>query len=116
MRANRRDDEECERLVRLGEALWDLATMAVPGRPDAYRKKMEAPLVGDTVVVRHVRGAAKYRDRVGTLIDASDYWSAPDGYAEPLQGSGTTWTIRTPRGVVQKWTNVHVIQIERLPQ
>jgi len=115
MRATQKNDEECERLVVLGEALWSLAMSATP-RAAAYRAEMETPLVGELVLVRHCRGSSLPRDRVGILQDASLLVDSAHGnYRRPLQSSATKWTILTLRGVLRTWNNVHVIQIERMP-
>lgn len=96
-------DEESARLVRLAEALWLLSIAPTP-IADAYRAALEAPVVGDLVVVRHTRRSAKPRDRVGLLQEVR------------TPHSGSQWTIRTLRGLIKRWENVHVIQVQRFPR
>ncbi len=93
--SNRADDEACTRLFHTAWALW----RALPAEPRSV------PPIGSFVVVIDgcVRGGHP-RNAVGTLV----------AYRPPSvtgRARRELFTLRTPRGVVVRWTNCVLFEV-----
>lgn len=102
-RPTKADDEACERIVALAEAVDRAVLNPMTPAQRELRRHLDDVGVHDDVAVLNVRRDAKARDRVGVL----------QAVKRNARGAVIRYELLTPRGVLVRWTNVRLVSLPR---
>lgn len=106
-RRSKADDEACARLHALALLAWGhLVSRGVRrAQSEPWRPWPEGADVGDfVVVIDGLRRGGPAANAVGVLLE----------HRPSSRRAMELWTIRTPRGVIMRWTNCVVLSVDRV--